>query len=68
MVDLEVFEDVDAEFFGAGEIDVTVVVEVRGDELRARAGRAVDGEGDALKDGIAYAIADGHRGALWLCR
>ncbi len=47
LVDLEIFEHVNAEFAGGGEVHVAVVIEVGGDELRADAGGAVDGERDA---------------------
>ncbi len=62
LVYFEVFKDVYAEFAGAGDIHVAVVVEVGGDELGAGAGGAVVGECGAGEDGVRGAVGDLHIG------
>jgi len=59
-VDLEIFKHVYAKLAGTGQIDVSVVVKVGGNELSTGAGGAVDRECDAREDGISCAIADLH--------
>jgi hypothetical protein len=60
VVNLEVLEDVYAELSGAGDVDVSVLVEVGGDELGSGTGGSVDGEGVAGEEGVSRGISDAH--------
>src|SRR5579862_1729376 len=60
VADLQILKEVHAELTGAGDVDVSVLVQINSNELRSGGGGSVDGEIVACEDGIGCRIGNTH--------